>query len=171
MKEPTMSQELERVVQENLSDVQMGVFRREMDRLQSMEVEFVQLREEYKRLEESHKSIVTEYTGRKDEIEGILKREEDLNRRETEMAEQKTQLHIDNALIALRHENAEQRVTDHQDMVRLIFRGPVFQKSVVETRSGDVLTPIPMSDNGMIGSVDRQYTSDNKQIDTTEKQE
>lgn len=158
-----ITKELERVVHENLNDVQMGVFKREMDRLQSIEVEFVQQREEHKQLKERHAVLSKEYESKKSEIDSILSRENDLNRREREMTDQKTQLHIDNQLIELRRENAEQRVEDHKSMVGMIFRGPVFQKTVVESRTHDQVVAVAGDEN----NVPYAHTENNLMDNTT----
>ena len=171
MNENTITKELERVVHENLNEVELGVFKREMNRLQTMEVEFVQLREVHKELEELHKELAEEYASKKVEIGSILKREQDLEIREREMSEQKTQLHIDNQLIELRRANADQRVVDHQKMVKLIFRGPVFQKSVVENRTHDEAVPVDGSDT-VSGYVSREVgLNASKTTTTTERQD
>jgi hypothetical protein len=162
--------ELEKVVHENLSEVQLGVFRREMDRLQKIEAEFVQQREDFKALQKEHRELTKEHSDKLDEIDSIISREKELRLREKEMTEQKTQLHIDNTLIQLRKENADQRVTDHQEMVKLIFRGPVFQKTVVEDRRYDQAVPVQGGD-GSSGYVQKEYLSDNKTTTTTEEQE
>lgn len=137
MSDGTLKQELQRVVNENIGDVEMELFKREMQRLQSMEVEFVHLRESHKELSDKYDALNTKYEGQKDTIASVRTREVELIAREAKMAEEKTQLHIDTKLLALKLENANLRVEDHKAMVHDIFRGPVFTKSVVESRTYD----------------------------------
>jgi len=157
--------EVEKVVHDNLSEVQMGVFKREMDRLQKIEVEFVQQREEYKALKEVYEELNKQFSSKQTEIAAILAREKDLEGREKEMVEQKTQLHIDNQLIQLNLKNAETRVQDHVNMVDKIFRGPVFRKSVVESNNHNVVLPPPTIDNNGVA----QYPSTQMVYDTKDK--
>lgn len=171
MDSKNISTELERVVRENISDVEMGVFQREMNRLQSIELEYVKLREDYKKQEEAYKVLISEYNESKAEIGSILEREITLSARENKMEEQSTQLHIDNKLIELRRENAEKRVEDHKEMVKLIFRGPVFQKSVIESGCHDQVTPTSINENGITGGVHRENgLNNNTTTEITEEQ-
>lgn len=168
-----LNQELQRVVTENMNDVELGVFKREFSRLQSMEVDFVQLREEYKLLLEEFNKLTKEYTDRKDEMAEVLSREEDLVKREVTMTEQKTQLHIDSKLLALKLENAELRVADHKAMVNDIFRGPVFTKSVVENVTNSKEVPQQQDEYGNARYVptETHMDSSSKNTNTTESQE
>lgn len=170
MSESNISTELQRVVLENISDVEMAVFQREMNRLQGLELEYVKLREDHKTLTEEHQELTATSEKSKSETESILAREKELGEREAEMAAQKTQLHIENKLIELRHQNAVQRVEDHKHMVQLIFRGPVFQKSVVESRTHETVTPLALSESGMQGAVQNNYLTDTKTVETKDEQ-
>jgi DNA repair ATPase RecN len=171
MSENELYNELEKAVKNNLNDVQMELFKREMERLQKIELDFVSLREEHKGLKVDFSDLESEYNGKQKYYNDLEAKDKDLSALSKQLEKEKTELYIGSQLLALRKENAEDRVDDHIKMIELIFRGPVFQKSVIENRTHDVVTSPNISDGGMLSTVQRDVgLTDVKSTITEEKQ-
>ena len=171
MKNDIINTEVARIVENNIDTVQAGVFQQKMDRLEKVEVEFVALREDFKSLQITHSGLVEKYERESAKMQRISDMEVGLIRREAEMAQKETQLHIDQQLIELKLENANLRVADHKEMVNTVFRGPVFQKTVLESRSYETQTPANMNDNGSSGYIQTDQHNDTKSTSTTVKED
>lgn len=171
MKDTVITKEISRVINENISEVELGVFKNELNRLQAMEVDYVKLREDFKSLTESYKELIKISDERKFAMRDYEQREKDLKKREVEMTEQKTKLHIDNQLIELKLENANKRVEDHKAMVHTIFRGPVLQKTIYQNGTRDVVSSVVVDENGQSHYPQRDTLNTNNNTTITEKEE
>jgi len=167
----TMVSQLEEVFKENINSVEMGVFKREMQRLQTMEVEFVRLREEHKVLTTDYDDLSKILSSYKESIDGIELREKDLNEEEDKMELKKVELTIKESLLELKEKHSNSRVEDHKEMVKLIFRGPVFKKSVIENGTRDEMNPTSINENGSMSYPMRENGLNKNSTITTKEEE
>ena len=163
--------DLELAVKNNISDVEMGVFKREFERLQGIEVEYVNLRDVHNRLKSTHKELVSEYELEKLKIDIILSRENDLTEREKEIKTQETQLYIDQQLVSMERNHSNNRVDDHKNMVNQVFRSPVFTKTVIESGTRAVVTPVNKDEHGNMIYPTVDNVDENKKTVTETKEE
>jgi len=147
---PSIEKQLQTVVEENISSVEMGVFKREMDRLHQVEKVFVELRETHDELKEAHNKLVAKYNVKLEDFNSMVERESTLVNAEADMRVEKTELHIAEQLLNLRLENANVRVTDHINMVGQIFRGRVMETVIKKTGTEAIPEHVAINDSGSI---------------------
>ena len=162
--------DLELAVKNNISDVEMGVFKREFERLQGIEVEYVNLRDIYNKLKKSNSDLLTDYQSLEKRMVDILEREKDLIKRENEITEEKALLSVSSQLVEMERNHSDQRVEDHIKMVSQVFRSPVFTKTVVENSNRVVVTPVEKDEYGNTISPSIDNVNENKTITTEEKE-
>ena len=165
-----MQTQIQQAIRENLPSATAGALQEELFRLQEIEEKYHELHHNYEELLAKHQEVVALRTKEKTRVHEADTLLETLKQQMEEVKDQEQELTFRENLLDLKEQYANVRVQDHQRMVELIFRGPVFQKSVVERGAEDKVGPPPSTDNYGVTQYPSTYScATDKTTTTTEE--
>lgn len=169
--EQSLDTQLKQVVENNIDQLEMEAIQREISRYREVERSYLNLRAEHEELQERALKTDEELGKAQSRVSELEDQHGDLVQREKLLADREAAMSVKEQIHDIKITSAKERVEDHQKMVELVFRGPVFQKSVIESRTYDQVVPTNVSDSGVMGYAQRETSlQDSRSTTTTEEQ-
>lgn len=135
----TMEKDLQEAIKKNLPAHVGETLQAELERLKKIEEDYTTLKGTYKYTSDLSYEKDKEISNLKSVLEGLKEQKENLDAKEAELWKKEKDLELREIRISneiVKRESAEKNAENMKEVIGIVFKNPVVQRSVVETNGG-----------------------------------